>query len=160
MPKLYFLISCFVLLLISCGESPVYSEFEPLENGIWNKDDIVEFTIPDLQAKQTYQMYINIRNDNTYPYSNLYLITELEYPDGETFIDTLEYAMAEADGTWLGKGYGSIKENKLWYKENVNFPVTGVYTLRIEQAMRKNGTVDGIVELPGITDVGVEIEMN
>jgi len=66
--------------------------------------------------------------------------------------------MANADGTWLGKGYGSIKENKLWYKENINFPVTGVYTVRIEHAMRKNGTVDGIVELPGIIDVGVEIE--
>ena len=24
--------------------------------------------------------------------------------------------------------------------------------------MRKNGSVDGIIELPGITDIGVEIE--
>jgi gliding motility-associated lipoprotein GldH len=146
------------LLFIACGKGPVYSEFQALDDGSWKRDNIKEFKITDLEVNQDYQIYINIRNDNAYPFSNLFLIAEFEYPDGAVYIDTLEYVMANADGTWLGKGYGSIKENKLWYKENINFPVTGVYTVRIEHAMRKNGTVDGIVELPGIIDVGVEIE--
>lgn len=158
MPKSYLLILVCALLFLSCGKGPVYSEFQALDDGSWKRDNIKEFKISDLEVNQDYQIYINVRNDNTYPYSNLFLIAEFEYPDGAIYIDTLEYAMANADGTWLGKGYGSIKENKLWYKENINFPVTGVYTVRIEHAMRKNGTVDGIVELPGITDVGVEIE--
>lgn len=158
MPRSYLLILVCGLLLLGCGKGPVYSEFQALDDSSWKRDDIKEFKISDLEVDQDYQIYINVRNDNTYPYSNLFLITELEYPDGATYIDTLEYVMANADGTWLGKGYGSIKENRLWYKENINFPVTGVYTLSIEHAMRKNGTVDGIVELSGITDVGVEIE--
>jgi len=160
MGRSYWILLLTGLLLSGCGNGPLYSDFQSLENGVWNKDNIIEFKTPELQSDEVYQMYINIRNDNTYPYSNLYLITELEYPGGETFIDTLEYAMAEADGSWLGKGYGSIKENKLWYKENINFPVTGVYTIRIEQAMRKNGSVEGVGELMGITDVGLEIESN
>lgn len=160
MGRSYWIILLTGLLLFGCGNGPLYSDFQSLENGVWNKDSIIEFETPELQPDEVYQMYINIRNDNTYPYSNLYLITELEYPGGETHIDTLEYSMAEADGSWLGKGYGSIKENKLWYKENINFPVTGVYTIRIEQAMRKNGSVEGIGELIGITDVGLEIERN
>ena len=65
--------------------------------------------------------------------------------------------MAQPDGTWLGKGYGSIKENKLWFKENIVFPSAGVYTLRLSHAMRKNGNVDGVINLEGITDVGFEI---
>lgn len=158
MPRSYLLMVVAGLLIYGCGKGPVYSEFQALKNGSWDRNMIKEFKISDLEENQDYEMFINVRNDNTYPYSNLFLITELEYPDGTTYIDTLEYAMANADGSWLGKGVGSIKENKLWYKENINFPVTGVYTVRIEHAMRKNGTVDGIVELPGITDVGVEIE--
>ena len=146
------------LLLLGCGQSPEFSQFQALENGSWNKDDVREFEIPELREGEAYDIFINIRNDNSYPYSNLYLITEMEYPAGETYRDTLEYAMASADGTWLGKGFGSIKENKLWYKENINLPVNGVYTIRIEQAMRKNGSVDGINDLPGIIDVGVEIQ--
>ncbi len=158
MPRSYLMIVVCSLLFLGCGKGPVYSEFQPLEDGSWERDEIKEFKISGLEENQNYQIYINVRNDNKYPYSNLFLITELEYPDGATYVDTLEYTMAKADGTWLGKGYGSIKENKLWYKENINFTDTGVYTVRIEHAMRKNGTVDGVVELPGITDVGVEIE--
>ncbi|MGB5378201.1 gliding motility lipoprotein GldH [Muriicola sp.] len=158
MPRSYLLLYICGLLFLSCGKGPVYSEFQALDNGSWDRDTIKEFKISDLEENQDYEMFINVRNDNTYPYSNLFLITELEYPDGTTYIDTLEYAMANADGSWLGKGVGSIKENKLWYKENINFPVKGVYIMRIEHAMRKSGSVDGIVELPGITDIGVEIE--
>ena len=53
---------------------------------------------------------------------------------------------------------GSIKESKLWYKENIVFPDSGVYKLSVSHAMRKNGEVDGLFILDGITDVGLEIE--
>ncbi|HDZ14805.1 MAG TPA: gliding motility lipoprotein GldH, partial [Pricia sp.] len=94
----------------------------------------------------------------TYPYSNLFSIAELESPTGETIKDSLQYRMALPDGTWLGKGFGSMKENKLWYKENIIFPTSGVYHVRLSQAMRKNGSVNGVVNLKGVTDVGFEIE--
>ena len=151
------LLGVFVLLL-GCGKDMEYSEYRALENGRWSREEIQEFKTPELSAGVAYDFYIQVRNDNRYPFSNLFLITELEFPEGETQRDTLEYQMAEADGTWLGQGYGSIKENKLWYKENIDLPVTGVYTIRIEQAMRKNGSVEGISELEGIIDVGLEIE--
>jgi gliding motility-associated lipoprotein GldH len=57
----------------------------------------------------------------------------------------------------LGKGNGSIKESKLWYKENIVFSTSGVYTIEVSQAMRKNGNVSGIINLEGITDVGIEV---
>ena len=66
--------------------------------------------------------------------------------------------MALPDGQWLGKGAGSVKENKLWYKENISFPESGVYTLHIRHAMRRNGEVEGLALLKGITDVGLQIE--
>ena len=146
------------ILLLGCGKEVEFSKYRALENGRWSREEVQEFKTPELSAEVSYDFYIQVRNDNRYPFSNLFLITELEFPEGETQRDTLEYQMAEADGSWLGQGYGSIKENKLWYKENINLPVTGVYTIRIEQAMRKNGSVDGISELEGILDVGLEIE--
>lgn len=146
-----------IVFMVSCDDSIVQSDFKATTNGYWNKDSIVEFNFSGLDTLQTHQMFIHIRNDNTFPYSNLFLIAALEYPNGDTVTDTLEYLMAQPDGTWLGKGYGSIKENKLWYKENIVFPSSGVYTLRLSHAMRKNGNVEGDVNLEGITDVGFEI---
>lgn len=158
MPKTCFFSLVASLLFFGCGGNTEFSEFHALKNGSWAMAEVEEFKTPELSAERAYDFFIHIRNDNSYPYSNLFLIAELEYPGGEIYRDTLEYTMAQADGTWLGKGYGSIKENKLWYKENINLPVTGVYTIRIEQAMRKNGSVEGISELQGITDVGLQIE--
>lgn len=129
-----------------------------MENGSWRIDNPVNFEFSNLDSIQTHNMFINIRNDNTFQFNNLFLITELEYPNGNTLKDTLEFKMAEPSGEWLGKGLGSIKENKLWFQEKVVFSDSGVYRVSISHAMRKNGDVDGIYVLDGITDVGLEIE--
>ena len=147
-----------VIFMVSCDRQTIRSDYSPTQNGRWNKDSVVKFYFQELDTLQKYNMFINLRNDGTYPYSNLFLIAELKFPNGDTVRDTLEYEMAKPDGQWMGTGYGSLKENKLWYKENIVFPSSGVYTLEISHAMRKNGQVDGIVELEGITDVGYLIE--
>lgn len=144
-------------LVSSCSSDVVISEYKSLNGAVWNKDDVLEFRFSETDTLQKYNMFINVRNDNTFPYSNLFLITSLNTPEGEVLQDTLEYNMALPDGTWLGKGSGSLKENKLWYKENIVFPSSGVYTLEVSHAMRKNGNVQGVVALEGITDVGLEI---
>ena len=149
---------CTIALFFSCSDNLVRSEYRATDNGAWNKDNTFEFTFSNLDTVQGHDMFITVRNDATFPYNNLFLIAELEFPTGETVKDTLEYQMALPDGTWLGKGYGSIKENKLWYKENIVFPTAGVYNLRVSHAMRKNGSVNGVVNLEGVTDVGFEIE--
>ncbi|PIB38003.1 gliding motility lipoprotein GldH [Maribacter sp. 4G9] len=153
----YLFLMLAIFLLASCNTTGVTSEYKSLKGAVWNKDDIIEFSFTKMDTVQEYNMFINVRNDDTFPYSNLFLITSLSTPEGEVIQDTLEYTMALPDGTWLGKGTGSLKENKLWYKENIVFPVSGVYTLEVSHAMRKNGTVQGVISLEGITDVGIEI---
>jgi gliding motility-associated lipoprotein GldH len=156
MPRSLFFIILFVVM-VSCDETLVRSDFQATDNGSWDKDDAIEFTFSEIDTIQKHDMFINVRNDNSFAYNNLFLIAKLNFPDGEIVTDTLEYEMALPDGTWLGKGYGSIKENKLWYKENIVFPTSGVYTLRLAHAMRKNGNVNGVENLEGVTDVGFEI---
>ncbi|RRQ49969.1 gliding motility lipoprotein GldH [Maribacter algicola] len=154
----YLFLMLAIFLLASCNTTGVTSEYKSLKGAVWNKDDILEFSFTKMDTVQEYNMFINVRNDDTFPYSNLFLITSLSTPEGEVLQDTLEYTMALPDGTWLGKGTGSLKENKLWYKENIVFPVSGVYTLEVSHAMRKNGTVQGVISLEGVTDVGIEIK--
>jgi gliding motility-associated lipoprotein GldH len=84
------------------------------------------------------------------------LIVALELPNGFTKVDTLEYQMANPDGSLLGEGFTDIKESKLFYKENVKF--RGKYKVYIKQAVRETGKVPGVEELEGITDVGFRIE--
>ena len=88
----------------------------------------------------------------------MFLIVEMDFPHGKKIKDTLEYKMADPSGKLLGVGITDIKENKLWYKENVIFKEKGEYVVKIQHAMRENGKVSGVVNLEGITDIGFRIE--
>lgn len=143
------------LLLFSCDKKRVFDEYKSVGSA-WNKDSIVTFDLPVLDSTKRYDLFVNLRDNNNYKYSNLFLIVSLESPNGYTKVDTLEYQMTEPDGTLLGNGFTDIKENKLYYKENVRF--RGKYKVHIKQAVRENGKVPGVAFLDGITEVGFRIE--
>lgn len=127
-------------------------------DGYWGETEMVEFKIPEMDSLEKYNLFINIRNTNQYKFNNIFLIVSMNFPHGKTVTDTLEYRMANPDGSWMGQGIGDVKENKLWYKENVQFSEQGNYTVDITQAMRNNGALEGVTKLEGITDVGFSIE--
>tara|TARA_R110000868_G_scaffold180185_1_gene420812 strand:- start:1577 stop:2071 length:495 start_codon:yes stop_codon:yes gene_type:complete len=152
---LFFLM--FSLIIVSCDSNSVYDNYKSIPN-LWHKDSIVSFKVNPPDSTNAYNLFVNLRNTNTYKYNNLFLIVEIVFPHGKTIKDTLEYKMAEPSGKLLGEGYMDIKENKLWYKEAFVFKETGEYTVNIQHAMRENGKVNGIIELEGITDIGFRIE--
>ena len=152
---LFFLVVFFVFT--SCDPNRVFDVYKPVANK-WHKDSVVSFNIKAPDSTNAYNLFVNLRNTNAYKYNNLFLIVEMVFPHGKTVKDTLEYKMADPTGKLLGAGVTDIKENKLWYKEQVVFNEKGEYVVKIQHAMRENGKVNGVVELEGITDVGFRIE--
>tara|TARA_R110000868_G_scaffold97875_4_gene269265 strand:- start:3423 stop:4004 length:582 start_codon:yes stop_codon:yes gene_type:complete len=145
------------LLVVSCDKNRVYDTYKSVPNE-WDKDSIISFKINPPDSTNAYNLFVNLRNTNDYKYNNIYLIVEMVFPHGKTIKDTLEYRMADPSGKLLGTGLMDVKENKLWYKEDVVFKEAGEYTVNIQQAMRENGKVNGVVLLEGITDIGFRIE--
>ena len=143
------------ILFISCDEKRVFDEYKSVGNA-WHKDSIVTFNLPELDSTKRYNLFVNLRATNAYKFNNLFLIVALEMPNGFTKVDTLEYQMADPDGTLLGDGFSDINESKLFYKENVRF--RSKYKVSIKQAVRENGKVPGVKALDGITEVGFRIE--
>ena len=143
--------------MVSCDSNRVYDVYKSVPNA-WHKDSITSFKIYPPDSINPYNLFVNLRNTNTYKYNNLFLIVEMIFPHGKTITDTLEYRMADPSGKLLGTGLTDIKENKLWYKEGVIFNESGEYTVNIQHAMRENGKVNGVVELEGVTDIGFRIE--
>ena len=146
-----------VLLFTACESNTVFSETKAMD-GYWGQEEVVEFGLPQLDSLKNYNLFLNIRNINDYKYNNIFLIATINFPHGKTVADTLEYRMANPDGTWMGHGIGNVKENKLWYKEGVRFFEDGTYSVTVEQAMRNNGEVEGVRKLEGIVDVGLSIQ--
>ena len=153
--KILFLLLPF--LAISCDKSSVFDEYKSVGN-TWHKDSIIAFDLPQLEAKKQYNLFVNIRDNDDYAFNNLFLIVALEEPNKRVIVDTLEYEMTNPDGTLLGNGFTDVKENKLFFKENVVFNQKGIYKVRIKQAVRQTGKIEGVESLTGISDVGFRIE--
>lgn len=144
-----------LILFFSCDKKRVFDEYKTVGSS-WHKDSIVSFDLPELDSTKRYNLFVNLRNNNNYPFNNLFLIVSMELPNGFTKVDTLEYQMANPDGTLLGDGFTDLKESKLFYKEKVRFRAK--YKVHIKHAVRENGKVQGLNELAGITEVGFRIE--
>lgn len=155
--KVVFLGLALSVTLFSCDKQRVFDEYQEID-GSWHKKQKVAFTFEQQDTVTKYNMFVNIRNNNEYPFNNLFLIVSMLQPDGVTKVDTLEYQMTNPDGSLMGDGFSDVKESKLWYKENTNFPKKGKYVVSIEQAVRETGKVGGMEQLPGISEIGFRIE--
>jgi gliding motility-associated lipoprotein GldH len=140
------------LLLAACGYNPVFQQNKSIPSDHWNKDSIVSINVPVVDTISYHDIYVDIRNLNSYPYSNLYLFVNVIAPNGDNVTDTIEYRLADDYGTWLGKKSSRIWDCRLPFRAMVKFAQTGLYTFNIKQGMRND-------ELEGISDVGLTIEL-
>lgn len=138
------------LSLASCKNADETVVVKDIDNK-WdkNKTQKLEFNIND-SGNQKNLIFI-VRNNNDYPYSNIRLIASIEQDKKVISTDTLNYVLAKPNGEWLGTGFGETKETLFQYKLNYRFPKNGSYSVKVNQAMRRN-------ILPGIEDIGIKIQ--
>ena len=154
-PKLLLFFVAF--LLCSCDDKRFFDEYKSVENS-WHKDSIVTFDVANFDKSKKYDLFINLRDNNDYQYNNIFLIVSLLQPNKQIKVDTLEYEMTNPDGSLLGNGFSDVKENKLVYKLDESFVIKGSYKIKIQQAMRTTGKIEGDIKLKGISEVGLRIE--
>lgn len=148
---------CFTLVSCEKDQHVVFDQYIQTQ-GQWNKNDIMTYVYKAQDTLSKHDMYMNVRANQSYPYSNMFVIFKLYQPDSSIIVDTLQYQMADSEGLLIGSGFSDIKESKLFLKENYIFPSSGTYKFTLEHAVRALGEVDKKDQLPGISEVGFRIE--
>ncbi|MHB8260811.1 MAG: gliding motility lipoprotein GldH [Bacteroidia bacterium] len=150
-----FLIFC---LLTSCNKNVVYSKYERIDENVgWAAKQFINFETQLKDTNQLYDVYINVRNAESYPFKNLFMFLHTTYPKGNTSVDTIECVLADEQGHWLGKGMGDLYDNSILFKKNTRFKQSGNYKFAFEQTMRY-GNKNEIDPLFLIMDIGISIE--
>lgn len=134
-----------LFFLAACNPKEVYSEFHSIPDTVWKKDNPGIFEVDIKNAAVAYDLFIEVRNNDDYPFQNLWLF--IESPEGSK--DTINVELADIYGKWHGKGL-SLYTLSVPYKENYHYPDTGTYTYRIQQGMRQES-------LQGISDIGLTV---
>jgi gliding motility-associated lipoprotein GldH len=147
----YLIFLSLILVLSSCDQSRVYEKNIKIPEGIWDRQNIIQFEIQIEDTITSHNLYVNVRNASLYPMSNLYLFITTTAPSGHSVRDTVDVILADEKGKWLGSGLGDIWDLQQMYKQNVRFAQSGKYSFDFEQAMRNE-------KLPFILDVGLRVE--
>jgi len=140
-------------LLAACVNNVVFQDSKELPAYGWNKDSVVVFNYIATDTAGIYDIVIDVRNDGSYRYQNLWLFVNSFSPDFIEFKDSLECVLADNHGKWIGKGSGSLRELPVSYAEQIKFPKLGVYRFELIQGMREDTLV-------GIHDIGLRIIKN
>jgi gliding motility-associated lipoprotein GldH len=146
----YLLVAAFSIMIAACSHNSVYSDYKSIADAGWNKDSVARFTVDITETGIPCNVLVNIRHNNTYPYQNFWLFIATTSPEGKTTQDTIECYLADNRGKWLGSGLSSVYNMPVLFKPNTVFTKPGKYTFAIRQGMRDD-------LLPGITDIGIEI---
>jgi gliding motility-associated lipoprotein GldH len=117
----------------------------------WPLNKAVKFEFDIATTKVPYNLYVNVRNSESYPYKNLWLFIRTKTPSGKVEVDSLDCKLADDTGKWLGDGAGDIWDNKIPFKNRVGFPEVGKYTVEIQHGMRSE-------PLPAVLEVGLLVE--
>lgn len=134
----------------SCGKNTIFNEFHPIQNKIWNKEDEYFFNFEIKDKSVPYNISLQLRNNDTYPYQNIWIFSDEQQSSGSITKDTTEHILADNFGKWKGNGI-TLFQSKIVLKQNYHFPDTGKYTISVRHGMRDN-------QLKGIEDIGLFIE--
>ena len=129
----------------------------PWKLEILGKNEVLTFNFPRKMESKAKDIFFVLRHNNNYPYSNIFLITELQNPTNQVIIDTFEFRLAQANGEWLGDKKVSMIEHKLLFKEGLSLGEND-FSLKVRTSMRSNNKSDEIEKLDGVINFGILID--
>jgi gliding motility-associated lipoprotein GldH len=140
-----------IATLQGCISNAITDDFVTIPNQHWTYAQPTKSVVEITNTNKKYNIFINLRHTDAYKYANIWFKVSIIQPTKTKKTDRVEYAIASADGAWLGTTSGSLFTYQLPYKQNYSFAHKGKYIIIVEQNMRDN-------PLDGINDIGVKVE--
>jgi gliding motility-associated lipoprotein GldH len=142
-----------IVLLNSCDDSRVYEKNYDFKEREWlvTENPSFEFTV---SSNQPYNLYCNLRNSVTYPYSRIFINYTLKDSTGLELKKEMinAFLFDEKTGEPIGSsGLGDIYDQQILLLKDYNFKQPGTYTVQFEQFMRTD-------TLQGVLAVGLRVE--
>ena len=148
--KHFLLIFSLAIAISGCIDQTLVDNSQSLSNEVWLDSDtmVTKFQIGD--TSKEYHMDLTMRFTNAYEFSNFYVLSVLEKPNGELVDQVKSFDVTDKAGKWLGSGFGDIHSYEFPLYEIYTTDLPGTYRLKVVQYMRKESLV-------GCKDRGIRI---
>ncbi|CAL1521170.1 gliding motility lipoprotein GldH [Chitinophaga sp. MM2321] len=155
--KRLLLVTAGLFLLAAACKPPKMDAFEknleiPGHDWAYDFKPSFEVAIQPEDTADLYNIYVNVRHTDAYPYSNVWILVGTQYPGDSTAREQrVELPLSDINGKWLGSGLDDIYEHRIPIQQKAIFDKPGTYKFTFEQNMRQN-------PLPHVMNVGLRIE--
>lgn len=146
----------FELLFFACSDSNVVlDDTSSFPESGWIQKHPIRFNVEVADSVSSYTAYVVVRQNNAYPFYNLYFSPSILDAKGAT----IQKGLAEAilydptTGKPKGAGFGDIYEKKFLVYRALKFPRPGKYAIHVAQSMR-------VDTLAGMVSFGLRLEKN
>jgi gliding motility-associated lipoprotein GldH len=140
--------------LVSCDKTRLFEDNREFTNRAWmvTEEPRFEFTVKDTSRR--YNLYYNVRNSLSYPYSRIFVTVHLYDSTGKELFKKLvnNDLFDEKTGRPLGdSGLGDLFDHQFVLIKNHQFGFSGKYSIKLDQLMRQD-------TLKGVIAVGIRVE--
>lgn len=152
MPFRMIITGIMVLMLFgSCDRAALLDENKDLQGRSWYYKNRLSFDVNIEDTNRTYNVYLNLRVDNDYRYSNMFVMLHQTTPGQQVTSERKEVTLIDDEGKWLGRGLGDLYDYQLPIYQQMRFREKGIYRFELEQNMRED-------TLTHICSAGLRIE--
>ena len=152
--RIFFPVLILAIFMTACDESRVYEKNHDFEERMWPVTEKPEFEFEIKDAQVNYNLYCDVRNTISFPYTRIFINYYLEDSSGVLLREKLTstYLFDQDTGKPLGtSGLGDIYDHRTPILNNYHFAHPGKYRIRFEQYMRMD-------TIPGILAAGLRVE--
>ena len=123
--------------IVSCSdENIIFNDYVDVENTQLSFKDTIVFQTSILDTINPHNIFLQLRTSTDYKWSNMFIFSEIYFPNNKIRADTFEVFLMDKNGNWNGKKSGIVANfNHSLYK-NIKFPIKGDYKFKLIQAMR------------------------
>ena len=139
------------ILFTSCDPGRVFDDNKTIVNDAWYFKNTVPFDVQVNDTTALYNVYVNVRINSDYKYSNIFMWLNTTNPEKKMDQRRIEIRLADEGGKWLGHGLGDIYDYQFPVFQKIKFPNSGFYRFELEQNMRDD-------TLMNVKAVGVRVE--
>jgi gliding motility-associated lipoprotein GldH len=124
-------------LLFSCSdENIIFNDYVDVENTQLSFKDTIIFQTSISDTINPHNIFLQLRTSTDYKWSNMFVFSEIYFPNNKTRTDTFEVFLMDKNGNWNGNKSGIVANLNYSLYKNIKFPIRGDYEFKLIQAMR------------------------
>lgn len=124
-------------ILVSCSdENIIFNDYIDVENTQLSFKDTIVFQTKISDTINPHNIFLQLRTSTDYKWSNMFVFSEIYFPNNKTRTDTFEVFLMDKNGNWNGDKSGIVANFKHSLYKNIKFPIKGDYKFKLIQAMR------------------------